>query len=281
MHRRQSVVPDLEPPGPSDPSQPAFHHVANRPQAAAVGRPRSRQVILDPPCLQALPVPLGPIGSVPVQSLRLAAGPPPPPVDGRDIVEQGERLGGVGAVRSGEPHGQRGAVAIDEQVAFGAFFSPLGGVFAGEDPPKTARIDWLSTQALSQSIRPSRPKRSSSACSSLFQTPRRCQYRRRRQQVTPEPQPISQGRSSQGRPVLRTKTMPVRQARSSTGGRPRLPGLALCRGSSGWIVSHSPSGTKGPGIAASPISNAGYWYCTGLFLKWFLRPPALAPAWSS
>ncbi len=198
MHRWQSVVPDLEPPGLSDPSQPAFHHVAHLPQAAAVGRPRSRQVILEPPGLQALPVPLGPIGSVPVQSLRRAAGAAPPPVDGRDIVEQGERLGGVGAVRSGESHGQRGAVAIDEPVAFGAFFSPIRGVFAGEDPPKTARIDWLATQALSQSIRPARPKRSRSACSSFFQTPRRCQYRRRRQQVTPEPQPISQGRSSPG-----------------------------------------------------------------------------------
>lgn len=233
MHRRQPVVPDLEPPGLSDPSQPAFHDVANLSQTAAVGRPRSRQVILDPPCLQALPVPLGPIGAVPVQRLRLAAWPPARPVDRRNVVEQGQRLGRIGAVRSGEPHGQRGAVAVNEQVAFGAFFSPIGGVFAGEDPPKTARIDWLSTQALSQSIRPSRPKRSSSACSSFFQTPRRCQYRRRRQQVTPEPQPISKGRSCQGRPVLRTKTMPVRQARSSTGGRPRWPGVALCRGSSG------------------------------------------------
>ncbi len=272
MHRRQSVVPDLEPPGLSDPSQPAFHHVAHFPQAATVRRPRPRQVILDPPCLQALPIPLGPIGSVPVQSLRLAAWPPTRPVDRRDGVEQGERLRRVGAVRPGAPHGQRGAVAIDEQVAFGAFFGPIRGVLAGEYPPKTARIDRLSPQALSQSSRPSRPKRPSSACSSFFQMPRRCQYRRRRPQVTPEPQPISKGRSSPGRPVLRTTTMPVRQARSSTGGRPRWPGLALCRGSSGWVVSPSSSGTKGPGIAASPFRNAGYWYCTGLFLKWFLRP---------
>ncbi len=50
--------------------------------------------------------------------------------------------------------------------------------------------------------------------------------------------------------------MPVRQARSSTGGRPRLPGPALCRGRRGSTTSHSSSGTKGPGIAH--LRSRGY-----------------------
>ncbi len=44
----------------------------------------------------------------------------------------------------------------------------------------------------------------------LDQTPASFQSWSRRQQVMPQPQPISAGRSSQGMPVLRTKRMPVR-----------------------------------------------------------------------
>jgi len=265
MYRRQSIVADLEPPRLPDPSQPALHDVPHGTQTTAMRSPGLPQVIRDTPFLQSLPVPPGAIGPIPVQGLRLAAWPAPRPVDRWDVVEQRQCLRGIGAVRPGEAHGQGGAVAIDEQVPFRAFFGPIRGVFAGKYPPKTARIDWLSTQALSQSISPSRPRRSSSACSSFFQTPRRCQYRKRRQQVTPEPQPISRGRSSQGRPVLRTKTMPVRQARSSTGGRPRLPGWALCRGRSGWIVSQSSSGTKGPAMAAPPTNARATGIVRGYF----------------
>jgi hypothetical protein len=233
MHGWQSVVANLEPPGLPDPGQSTFHHIADLPQAATMGGAWPRQVILDAPLLQPLAVATVTVGPVAVEGLRLAARAPARPLDWRNVVQQRQRLGTVGPVGSGEAHGQRGPVAVDQQVPFRAFFGPIRGVFAGEDPPKTARMLWLSTQALSQSISPSRPRRSSSACSNFFQTPRRCQYRKRRQQVTPEPQPISWGSNSQGMPLRRTKTMPVRQARSSTGGRPRLPGLALCRGSKG------------------------------------------------
>jgi hypothetical protein len=149
------------------------------------------------------------------------------------------------AVRPGEADGQRRAAAVDEQVPFRACFRPVRGVFAGEDPPKTARTLWLSTQQWSQSMPCSCPTRWSRARSSFFQTPRRCQCRSRRQQVMPEPQPISCGSISQGRPLCRTNTIPVRQARSSTGGRPRRPGRARWRGRKGWTTSHNSSGTRG------------------------------------
>jgi hypothetical protein len=259
MHCRESVVPDLESPGLPDPGQAALYHVADHAQATAVRCPRPGQVVLDAPLLQALPVARRAIGSVPVQSFRLAARSAPSPADRRDVIEQRERLGGVGAIRSRDAHGQGRAVPIDEEMPFGAFFGSIRGVFAGKDPPKTARMLWLSTQAFSQSIRPARPRRSSRVRSNFFHTPRRCQSRSRRQQVTPEPQPISWGRSSQGMPLRRTKTIPVKHARSSTGGRPRLPGLALWRGSRGWTASHSSSGTRGPGIMRLQRSGTGYW----------------------
>jgi hypothetical protein len=171
-------------------------------------------------------------------------------------VHRFERLVAVGP---GNAHGQRGAFAIDQQVPFRAFFGPIRGVFAGEDPPKTARKLWLSTQQCSQSMPFSCPTRWSRACRSFSQTPRRCQYRSRRQQVTPEPQPISWGSISQGIPLRRTKTMPVRQARSSTGGRPRLPDRALCRGRRGAMASQSSSGTSGSAMAAPPKQGVSDW----------------------
>jgi hypothetical protein len=175
MHGWQALVANLEPPRLSDPGQPPFDNVPDFPQPAPVGGTRPRQVILNPPFLQPVAVASRPIGPVSIHGLWLATGPPPPPVNRGNVIEQRQGLGGIGAVGPGEAHGQRGTVAIHEQVAFGAFFGPIGGVFAGECPPKTARIVWLSTHALSQSIRPSRPRRSSIAWSNFFHTPRRCQ----------------------------------------------------------------------------------------------------------
>ncbi len=139
MHRWQAIVANLEPPGLADPSQATFHHVADLTQAAAVRRPLSRQVVLDLPLLQPLPVARRAVLPVTVQGLR-----PPPPAtarlaDRRHIVQPGHRLKRLVPLRPGEAHGQRGSVAIDEQVAFRALFGSIGGVFAGEDPPKTAR----------------------------------------------------------------------------------------------------------------------------------------------
>jgi hypothetical protein len=255
MHRWQPVVTDLQSPRLTDPGQRALHDPANLAQAAAVRRPLPRQVVFDPSLLETLLIPRRPILPVPVQGL----GPPPgattAPADRRDVIHQVHRFPRFVAVGPGDAQGQRGALAIDQQVPFGPFFPAIRGVFAGQDPPKTARKLWLSTQQWSQSMPFSCPTRWRRACRSFFQTPRRCQYRNRRQQVTPEPQPISWGSISQGMPLRKTKTIPVRQARSSTGGRPRLPGRALCRGRSGATASQSSSGTNGSAMAAPPYQG--------------------------
>ena len=65
-----------------------------------------------------------------------------------------------------------------------------------------------------------------------------------------EPQPISWGSISQGMPVLSTKRMPVRQARSGTRGRPPL-GLGGSGGSSGANDGPQLVGDKGLAHGAS------------------------------
>ena len=69
-------------------------------------------------------------------------------------------------------------------------------------------------------------------------------------------QPISQGKSSHGMPVLSTKRMPVRHTRSSTRGWPPL-GLGSYPGNRGPTNSHNSSGTSGLAIASSVTKAAG------------------------
>src|SRR5262245_24345501 len=252
MHCWQFLVANLEPARLPDPRERALNHPADLTQPAAMRGPRLRQVVFNPPLPQAGMVPRRAVGSVPVQSLRLAARPAPPTTNRRDVVYQVHRLDRVVTLRTRDAHGQRRSLAVHQQVAFRAFVGSIRGIFAGQRPPKTARILWLSTTAFDQSMPFSWPTRWRSSWSSVFHTPRRCQYRSRRQQVAPEPHPISTGSIHQGMPLCNTNTIPVKHARSSTGGRPRLPLWALCRGSSGWTTSQSSSGTNGLLIAAPP-----------------------------
>jgi len=99
-------------------------------------RPWLRQVVFDTSRFQTLLVVLAAIDAMPVQRLRLAAWPPRRPLDGWDIVEQRQRLASIGAVGSGDADGQWSAVAIDDDVAFAPFLSPIRGIFAGKYPPK-------------------------------------------------------------------------------------------------------------------------------------------------
>jgi hypothetical protein len=55
--------------------------------------------------------------------------------------------------------------------------------------------------------------------------------------VTPDPHPSSLGTKRQGMPVRRTYTIPAKQARSGTRGRPPL-GLGGSGGKSGWTSLH-------------------------------------------
>src|SRR5262245_1777275 len=80
-------------------------------------------------------------------------------------------------------------------------------------------------------------------------TPARCQSRRRRQHVIPDPHPISCGSICQGMPLRRTNRMPVRHARSETRGRPPF-GRRGGVGKNGSTRSHNRSGGS---AAAIPV----------------------------
>jgi hypothetical protein len=128
-------------------------------------------------------------------------------------------------------------------VMFAAQFRAIRGIGTRFFPPHTARTDPESTTALDQSSWSVARSSASSSSWSFCQTPAACHSANRRQQVMPDPQPISCGSISQGIPVLSTKTMPVRAARSQTRGRPPR-GCGLWTGISGSTFDHNSSLTN-------------------------------------
>jgi hypothetical protein len=134
-------------------------------------------------------------------------------------------------------------------MALRARLAPVRRVRACRRAPFFAAIEALSREARLKSIPFWRPSRSRSACCRRSHTPAPCQSRRRRQQVMPEPQPISRGSNSHGVPERSTNRIPVSAARSDVRGRPPF-NLAPSGGSSGAISAQRPSGRSGLAISA-------------------------------
>src|SRR5687768_18143689 len=104
-------------------------------------------------------------------------------------------------VRSGQESKERNTVFVRDEVAFRPCLAPVGRVFARFVPPLGAGTEEASRQARDQSIGSAMPNLSKSRRGSLSQRPVFCPSLRRRQQVIPEPPPISLGRYSHAMPV--------------------------------------------------------------------------------
>jgi hypothetical protein len=138
---------------------------------------------------------------------------------------------------------QRDASSVRNKVALRARFSLIRRIRSGLCTPLLAGMEAESSEARPQSIWSASPRRSRRTRCSSTHTPASCHSRMRRQQVIPDPHPISLGSISQGMPLLRTKTIPVRAARSSMRGLPPS-GFGGSGGRSGSMVSHSSSVTS-------------------------------------
>ena len=243
------------------PRQRPFHHPAKHAQAAAVGRSTPGQHRLDAPLANSPAVGLRVVASVALEALRSAARPAGFAAHAGNRVNQWQQLRDIVPIGSRQDRRQRRAAGIGDQVVFRACFSAVNGARPGLRPPKTARNDALSTTARDQSRFPLALSRSSRRRCSFRKTSAFCQSRRRRQQVIPQPQLNSAGKSFHGIPVRITKRMPLRTARSSAGGRPprlnrsRRRRVSTCGGKSGSTIFHSSSGTNNFGIVPSLATN--------------------------
>jgi hypothetical protein len=195
------------------------------------------------------------VGLVGVQLVRSASWSASLACHRRDGVDQLLERHAVVDVGSSQYEGERNAAAIGDQVPLGAWSASIGGVRACRRTPLFAAMDELSTQARLQSIPSASCNRRSNSRCRRSHTPAVCQSRSRRQQVTPEPHPISNGSISQGMPVRRTKRIPVSAARDGTAGRPPF-GFGVAGGSRGSMISHKASGRSGLGIPPHESTRA-------------------------
>jgi len=175
-------------------------------------------------------------------------------------IQKREQLVSVVDVGPRQALSQRLALLVDEKMMLTARLRSVCRVLAREGPPFEARTAEESIEARLKSTRVRCPSSLSSARWRLSNTPARVHCSRRLQAVIPDRPNCLVGSISQGIPVLSTKTMASKAARSSTRGRPGFF-FFLGTGSSGATRSHSASGTRSRAI--------------GLRCSWAGRPATL------
>jgi hypothetical protein len=233
------------------PSYRSFNHPAEYPQAASMFGTASGQHGLHSSCAQLLAMRLGIIRAVTLHTIRPGAGMASLSRDFWNCVHKRQELGDIVVVGGGHDGGEGYALRLSDDMMLAACLASIGGIGTRFFPPQGARTEELSTMARDQSNLCAPLSLSKSTLWIFSQVPLFCHLRTKRQQVIPEPQPISCGRYSQGIPVRRTKMTPVNTLRTSKGLR---PGYRRRRGFGGGI--------KGLISFHSSSSNIGFAMCS-------------------
>ncbi len=231
------------------PGDGALNDPARDAQAAAVLGVATSNERIDAASSQGISMRLRVVATISLHEIGLATRTTRLASDRGNRIDQWQQLRNVVAVGFGKNDAQRNALCVAEDVVLRARFTAIGWVRSSFFPPCTARTLELSAIAREKSILSASRKRASSTWCSQSHTPASCHARKYRQQLIPEPQPISLGSISQGIPDLRTNTIPLSALRASRGLR---PGCRLRRrlgfGRSGSTIDHSSSSTSGCAI---------------------------------
>ncbi len=234
------------------PSDGALHHPTGHAQATAVLGVAASNLGANAAGGQRPAVRLGVIAAVGLDHIGTVTRRARFTGDRRNAVDQGQQLRNIVAVGLGENDRQGNALGIREEMVFRARFTAIGWVRSSFFPPWTARTEELSATARAKSSLSAWRNFASNTRCNRSQTPACCQSRSRRQQVIPEPHPISLGSISQGIPDCSTNRIPVSIRRSESGRRPGYRLRRRRRGNRGSITAHHRSSTKGFGIALAP-----------------------------
>lgn len=246
-----TLIPGPQPFELVQPRQGSFHHPAIAAQTTAVWGATASQHRFDAAVPQPTAMLVGVIGLIPLETLGPSARSAPFTPYGWDGFHQQRELGNVIGVGTSHLGHQRDALCVRDHVVLAALFGAIGGIGARLGPPFTARREALSITARDQSSWSAPCKRASNTSCRCCHTPAAFQSRKRRQQVMPEPQPISWGKSSQPMPVLSTNRIPVSACRLPILGL--APGYrkrrSLAGGNKGSTTSHRLSSKSGFAIA--------------------------------
>jgi len=215
-----SFVADAEATMLMQPRQSAFHHPAVNAQSAPMLTVSLRQHRPDVALAQLLPMPLRVVRAIALHLVRPTPGTTDLPSHGRNGVHQGQQLRHIMPIGPRQDERQGDALRVGEQMVFAPQFPSIRRIRPRFRPPKTARTLALSATARDQSILSASWSRFSRTRRIFSQAPAFCQSRSRRQQVIPDPHPISWSRYSHGMPVRSTNRMPVKADRGDTGQRP-------------------------------------------------------------
>ena len=177
------------------------------------------------------------IGLVSLKGVRTLSGTALRSLNGRDGLDRRKGFFDIVDIGPTQANCNRNSLFIRDKVAFSPRFGAVRGVGPRLKPPFGAGTLEESIRNFFQSIWFSLPSSFKKVSWSFFQIPSLCHFARRRQALIPDPQPISWGKSSQGMPVFKTKTMAVKTCRLGMGGRPFDP-LGLSGGSNGSISFH-------------------------------------------
>jgi hypothetical protein len=211
---------------------------------------------------------------VPVGLQRPPTGSPARPPHGRAGIEEGEGLLAVMHVRGRQLRRHRLPVPVYDQMMLRARFAAARRVRAGAGPLSSAHAAGVEAGPARRGAGAGAPRARRPGAS-----------RSRRQQVTPLQPKTSAGRPRWAIPVVRTKRMPRRQARSSRYGRPPF-GWAQRRGSSratraqraSGASSHAmpqPGSSRRPGATSAVLRHTAEAFRFPEALARFAAQPAL------
>lgn len=239
-----------------EPGVSTFDHPTHLPKAAAMRLAAPCNAGRDVALMKQAPVLVVVVAPVCVHALGPTQWSAASTSDRHNGLDQGYQLRDVIAVCAGQDRRDRRTVGVGGDVVLGTGSRAIGGVRSSFSPAPTARIDEESTTTREKSIWSAARSLASNCACNASHTPACCQSRSRRQQLTPEPHPISAGRSRQRIPVFNTNKIPVSAARSGTGLRPGyLNRRGLAGGRSGSISFHNSSSMIGLPISLIHLSR--------------------------
>jgi len=251
VHRGQALIAHTQASELMQPCDGALDHPSGFTQATAVRGAAPGDLGTDTLTCQQSAQRVGVVGTIRLNQCGLAARRAAHTGHGRNRRDQRQQLRDVVAVGASQDQRKGNALGVGEEVVLAARTTAIGWVRSTFFPAPTARMEELSATAREKSSRfASRNLDSSTRCRRV-QTPRRCQYLSRRQQVIPEPQPISWGSIFQGTPERSTNRIPVSTCRSLNARRPAYRLRLRFFGSSGSIWAHNSSSINGFGIRTS------------------------------
>ena len=249
-----AFVTELQAAVVTEPRKRSLDDIAETAKAAAVvSIIHERELASDSSGSNGRDVVFGSVSPIPLIEIRPGTRSSARTLDRRNRVQQLDSGRAVVHVRRSHLDDQGNPLSVGYDMALATGFGSVRGVGASVGPPKTARMEALSTTALDQSIWPNLPRALSNCRWRAGHTPRTVHQASRRQQVQPLPQPNSTGSRFHGMPVFNTKMIPVKQRRSGTRGRPPF-GFAGSGGNNGWICSQSSSLTKSDDMSI-PLSS--------------------------